>query len=380
MASWSGARLQQFHRALLAAFPNEVAMQAFVRFHLDESLLTVAGSGSLYEVAFKLLTWAEAHHQVDALLKAALAANPDNQLLQELVTEQITPPAQLTQQIQPAQERVSVFDAAQVSNKTTDPNQPAKQVVSTQHHTDNMVSSSSIYKPNPFRSAGRVTDPAEFIGRETLLHELFEELGRGCSRALLGEAQVGKSSILEMVCRLGPNLLGMPANAFLYLDLQRVYDEQDFFEALCGELGIPPCRGSKLSRYLKGRHYILCLDEIEKMGKEQFSGGEREELRGLADGQDTPFTLVIASRVPLEDLFPDRYGFTSPLANICPILTVPPFNSEEAQYFLEQRLQGTGVHFTTDQVQLLITQSSGCPGRLQKEATSLYDQIIRSLM
>jgi hypothetical protein len=230
--------------------------------------------------------------------------------------------------------------------------------------------------PNPFRSIGRITDPAAFVGRAALLHELFADLRRGINRALLGETQVGKSSILAMVRTHGPQQLGLPAANIIYLDLQLIRHEDEFFEALCLELGIAHCRSYRLARALRGQRYILCLDEIEKMRKERFSGDEREELRGLADGADAPLTLLVASRVTLEELFPDAPGKTSPLANICTPLPVPPFTPDEARLFLAHRLRGTGVTFTPAEIDDLVYRSGGHPARLQQAAEAVYQRYV----
>ncbi len=110
----------------------------------------------------------------------------------------------------------------------------------------------------------------------------------------MGADKVGKSSILEMVCQLGPERLRLPQEAFILVDMRNVDDEQDFFDALCEALKIKPvCRGSKFARALDGKCYILCIDEIDIMTNEaDFSGKERTQLCGLADGADTPLTLV----------------------------------------------------------------------------------------
>lgn len=229
-------------------------------------------------------------------------------------------------------------------------------------------------KPNPFSDTGRITDPNRFFGREELLRQLFEELAKGSNRVLVGADKVGKSSILAMVCLLGPERLGLPQEAFIYLDMRNVDDEQDFFDALCEALGIiPPCRGSQLKRALRGKRYILCIDEIDIMTSEaDFSGKERTQLCGLADGADEPLTLVIASQKPLIDLFPDSSYRTSPLAGICQQIDVKPFSGDEARRFLEHRLAGTGVSFSEGDIQELLKRSGGNPGRLQREAADLY--------
>lgn len=231
--------------------------------------------------------------------------------------------------------------------------------------------------PNPFGDTGKITDPKRFFGREELLRQLFEELDKGCNRSLVGDAQVGKSSILEMVCQLGPERLQLPSEAFIYLDMRNVYNEQEFFEYLCDELRIEACRGYKLKRALRGKQYILCLDEIDNMASEErFTGQERTELCGLADGADVPFTLVTASQKSLKDLFPDSPLRTSPLAGICQQIDVGPFSADEARRFLNHRLEGTGVSFSESQIQELIAESRGYPGSLQQLAAHLYRGLV----
>lgn len=213
--------------------------------------------------------------------------------------------------------------------------------------------------------------------KESRLHQIFEELRKGTSLALIGEWQMGKSSMLEIICEQGPRKLERPVSDFIYLNMPLIPDEDDFFEALCNNLNIEYCRGYKLARLLRGKHYILCLDEIEKMPKERFSLEEQEELRSLADGAAAPLTLVIASSRPLDQLFPDAPGRTSPLANICAPLMVPPFTPTEARQFLAQRLTGTNITFTEAEIEQLIRESRGVPGRLQQLAAERYDEVVR---
>lgn len=230
---------------------------------------------------------------------------------------------------------------------------------------------------NPFGDTGRITDSNRFFGREELLRQLFEELAKGSNRVLVGADKVGKSSILAMVCLLGPERLRLPQEAFIYLDMRNVDDERDFFDALCEALGIiPPCRGNQLKRALRDKRYILCIDEIDIMTSEaDFSGKERTQLCGLADGADEPLTLVIASQKPLNVLFPDSPYRTSPLAGICQQIDVKSFSGDEGRRFLESRLAGTGVSFSEGEVQELLQKSGGNPGRLQRLAADLYRRL-----
>jgi hypothetical protein len=228
---------------------------------------------------------------------------------------------------------------------------------------------------NPFGDTGRITNPARFFDREDIRRRIFEELEKGVNLSLVGAIQVGKSSLLEMVCAKGPQQLGLPAAAFVYLNLELVDNEHEFYEALCEALGIATSRGFQLTRALRGRRHILCLDEIEKMAWDGFTVGLRSHLRGLADGANAPLKLVIASRSSLERLFPDSPELDSPLAGICRQLDVGPFTPDIARAFLAERLGSTNVSFSTEQIGDLLLRSGGHPAKLQRAAADLYDQI-----
>jgi hypothetical protein len=234
------------------------------------------------------------------------------------------------------------------------------------------LDSHGLSTPNPFGDAGRITAPDRFFGREELMRQIFEELNKGVNLSLVGESQVGKSSLLSMVCTLGPERMDLSAETFAYLNLEWVDNEDDLYEALADALSIEPCRGYKLTRNLRGKRYILCLDEIEKMAWDGFTVRLRSQLRGLADGPAAPLKLVIASRSPLAHLFPDSPELDSPLAGICRQLDVEPFRPDVARAFLSHRLQETGVIFTEDEITTLIAQTGGHPARLQRAAADLY--------
>jgi hypothetical protein len=228
--------------------------------------------------------------------------------------------------------------------------------------------------PNPFGRRGRIDNPAEFFGREELLRRIFEELGKGSNLSLIGEREIGKSSLLCMIAHLAHQRLNPPPDAVLDINMQSIHDEDDFFEELCTLVGIDTCRGGRLKRQLKLRNkrYVLCLDEIEKMKRNTFTADARDELRGLADGANAPFTLVVASHRPLNELFADSHDGTSPLYNICHPFNVPPFSRDEARAFIAARLQGTGVRFSQDELADLLEQSQHHPARLQQAAADLY--------
>lgn len=229
---------------------------------------------------------------------------------------------------------------------------------------------------NPFGKKGRITNPDEFFGRKELLHRLFEYLAKNGNCVLVGDRQMGKSSILSMVSHWGPQLLNLPPESFIEIDMANVYDEDDFFRALCDELDIPTCRGYELAKTLRGKRYILCLDTFERQKKDRFTGDEWWELRGLADGDRVPFKLVLASRLPLNQVFENYPQITSPLENICRQLNVEPFSEKEAREFLDQRLRGTGVSFTESEINQLLEETKCHPARLQQKAASVYNGVM----
>jgi hypothetical protein len=245
---------------------------------------------------------------------------------------------------------------------------------------EGQTTSGALSRKNPFGDRGCIRDPARFFNREQELAEIFDELRKGSSLSLVGEAQVGKSSLLAMIAARGPQELQRDPAQFVSIDMQVIRNEDEFFDALCEKLGLGlSVRGVALERALRGRQVVVCLDEIEKMTNPQsFSGEERAELRGHANGSDTPFTLVIASRSPLAQLFDDDPRKTSPLADLCgQPHRVGSFSQATSEAFLLHRLQGNAVSFTTSQRQKLHEQSHGHPGQLQTAAAALYRQLAR---
>lgn len=226
--------------------------------------------------------------------------------------------------------------------------------------------------PNPFGRRGRIDRPEEFFDREELLRVIFEELGKGSSLALIGEREIGKSSLLATVARQGPQQMGLPPEAFIEINMQLIRNDEQFYRLLCKKIGIELCYGIDLYLAIEGKRFIICLDEIEKMHNQSFSHDARDELRGLADGAGAPFTLVIASGTALDRLFPDEDGRTSPLYNICAALPITPFPPQVARAFLQSRLQGSGITFSNAEIDDIVQRSAGHPARLQEYAAELY--------
>jgi hypothetical protein len=230
---------------------------------------------------------------------------------------------------------------------------------------------------DPFSDRVRIEDPARFFGRTEFLRRLQEDLQKGMSLALVGETQIGKSSILQYLYRRGKHQWRGKASKFVYMDMQIINHEEDFQSALCDKFGIETaCSMSQLDRELKrrGQKYILCLDELEMLSHDTFSFQVRSNLCGLANGDSAPLILVTATRSPLNILFPDRPNETSPLASLCQHRDVLSFTSQETIDFIRLRLEPTGVKFSDRDIADIYHQTNGHPGKLQQAAADLFDR------
>ena len=237
------------------------------------------------------------------------------------------------------------------------------------------------YDLPPFGDVGCIENGNRFFNRKELLNNLFEEISFGRSISLVGESEIGKSSILYKVCNLGnQRILGSKKQGFIYLDLQLFPDDKSLYQTLCNKLSLKidiiDATGFDLKRMLDGKSYILCLDEFEVFT--EFSNYALRLLRGLAGADNAPLTLVTASRSSLSELFPDSGKKTSPIYNIFKEMEVKAFSKKDARDFLIHRLQDNKIKFTESQVRELLNKSKCHPARLQEEAASLYNYLIQN--
>jgi energy-coupling factor transporter ATP-binding protein EcfA2 len=223
---------------------------------------------------------------------------------------------------------------------------------------------------NPFTPlSGRITNPTHIFDRQREVQQALDYLRSGSSVAFIGDSGVGKSSLLTLLKERAETELGRTP---ILLDMQNLHSEDDYYQALCEEVGIATVRGWKLERALRGRRLLLLLDEIEKMTWDGFSHNLRAELCGLAEGWDAPFKLVLVARSPLDQLFPDNNRPVSSLASICQQIHVEPWDNATGRAFIQQRLRGTPVHFSDGEIEHLVRSSNGLPLHLMQAAFNLY--------
>jgi type II secretory pathway predicted ATPase ExeA len=229
----------------------------------------------------------------------------------------------------------------------------------------------TAFPPNPFEQPG-------LWGCDELLRRIFEQLGKGGSQALIGPAGCGKSEILRTIVSRGESDLKRPV---LSLNMDLVRDERSFFVRLChcleleagSELSLMPMQ---IERELKRRKqaHVLCLDEIHVLTDESFFPlATRNWLKGMADAA-YPLQLVVASQKDLRELFPDSPVRSSPLADFFSSQTVrlEPWSLEAVSSFVAHHLSGTGVTFTSAQMEELHEKSGGRPRGVRSAAARLY--------
>jgi hypothetical protein len=242
------------------------------------------------------------------------------------------------------------------------------------------VESPNINHNNPFiPQHGKIDDPKFFFGREREIRRVFETLNSGSSVAIIGERAIGKSSLLQAIYREAPTQLRY-ARQPIYIDLQIVCDEDDFYGDLCHKAGIEKAKGGNLSRALESNPLLLLLDEVENMRWDGFTNPTRSLLRGLTEGYNPPLRLVIAARTSLDILFPGT-NMTSPFKGHEE--TMKQWDEKICREFIASRLQASWltpvaqpVNFTEAEIAELIAESGGYPQKLMQLCYQTYARYI----
>ncbi|MGB6167330.1 MAG: ATP-binding protein, partial [Geitlerinemataceae cyanobacterium] len=229
---------------------------------------------------------------------------------------------------------------------------------------------------NPFiPPTGAIDDPHLFFNRKQEIQRIFEFLESGSSVSLTGDRQIGKSSLLKALERQ-TDRLNQIGRQPIYLNLQLVENEEDFYHYLCDEIGIDFSNGYALTRSLRDYRLLLLIDEVEKMAGDGFTHEVRDRLRGLAEGRDAPFRLVMATCTPLDKLFEE--GKTSPLYNICIEQRLKPWDENTSRAFIDSRLASTDVRFSEEEIAALIAETGGHPQKLMEMCHNLYGERSKS--
>lgn len=158
----------------------------------------------------------------------------------------------------------------------------------------------------------------------------------------------------------------------VFLDLNWVNDEEEFYKALCYEIGIPESKGYMLTRNLRDKRVLLAIDNVGKLTWQGFTRQVRDYLRGLAEGSN--LRLALAATEPLDKLFNDSQenGKTSPLAGICQGENIKAWDETNIRDFISSRLAMTSVRFSEEEIIQLIQESGGHPRKLMQLCYRTY--------
>lgn len=226
---------------------------------------------------------------------------------------------------------------------------------------------------NPFVGSEATELFNQISGRSELLRQLFEELDKGSNRSLVGSARVGKTWLLQQVFQHWRTRMHRQIDGCIFLDMQVIENGRAFFEVLCEEIGInPSLQKHQISRLLKDKRYILCLDEIDILtDEERFQEADRRFLRALSDGEDKPLSLVIASQIPLRSLFPDSPTHSSPLADICEPIYVTAITLEQMKTLVDAYT----IPIEESQIKQIWHDSKGQPKELLEKVAEMYNKV-----
>ena len=251
-----------------------------------------------------------------------------------------------------------------------------------------VIQPASEFINNPFqRLNGRIEEDKLFFGRTQEIRRIFETLNSGSSVAIIGERQIGKSSLLIEISRQAQTQL-LQRREPIYLNLQDIHDDDDFYQFLCDSVGIDFCKGYRLSRNLQNHRLLLILDELEKMTWDGFTNNIRGQLRGLAEGMNAPLRLIVAACTSLDRLFPDSQdiGTTSLFTGICIEYKLNPWDEQTIRDFIASYLNSPllkpeykTITFTEDEISELINQSEGHPQKLMELCHQTFNRYLEKL-
>ncbi|QHG18487.1 ATP-binding protein [Nostoc sp. ATCC 53789] len=234
---------------------------------------------------------------------------------------------------------------------------------------------------NPFIPLNaRVEEKNLFFDREREIRRIFEVLNSGSSVVLIGEEGIGKSSLLWMINQQAKNFLKSERQP-VFLDLNLLHNESQFYSELCHEIGIPDSKDYQLTRNLRSCKILLAIDNVGKLTGEGFTRNIRDYLRGLAEGSNAPLKLILAATEPLNNLFRDsqEQGNTSPLAGICQEEHIHLWDEATMRAFITNRLARSSVSFTEEEIIQLIQESGGHPRKLMQLCYRTYSRYVESL-
>lgn len=260
---------------------------------------------------------------------------------------------------------------------------------------------------NPFTYGKPISTPDRFYNRKHEIAQVFSRLRNAEfeSSAIAGERRVGKTSLLKYL--MHPDVRQMygldpDQYLFVYVDLEMLNKEAtptqlcrrllNLLASHCPDPDIgQTLKSSAQNDFLdsfeladlfdsideRGLHVILLLDEFENVtSNPHFEQDFFYGMRGLAIHHQV--ALITSSCRELVELCHSDSISASPFFNIFANINLRPFTRPEAEAFILNTLAHTDVHFSADDMDLIL-RISGChPYFLQVAGHFLFDAYSRS--
>jgi hypothetical protein len=224
--------------------------------------------------------------------------------------------------------------------------------------------------PNPFTSTIALRDPTHFIGRQAELRRLRAMLHSG-SVSLQGEPKIGKSSLLWRMADEGretkDELVIGP------LDCQALADRDDFYEHLAQALDLQDAAWRAIRSALQTRPALLLLDELDAAPACGLAHSDLARLRAACSA-NRALHIIVASRAPLKDVFPDT-GRGSPAYNFLQPLTLGKLTAPEARLLLTHPWDPAAPPFDAPTCDQLLALAGRRPFQLQRAAFWRYESL-----
>jgi len=238
---------------------------------------------------------------------------------------------------------------------------------------------------NPFFYGPRITEPAQFVGREAELRRIFAALetaqeGQAQHVSVVGPRRMGKSSLLFHVAQIYQQRLRHPEKyRFVYVDLDeaRCHSQPGLLHAILQSIDLPHPARPTLEQFQdalgklhakQGVVPVLCLDEFEHLTqrREQFPDAFFEAWRSL--GNSSCAVFLTASKDSLHTLI-QQGSLTSNFHNIFTLLPLGEFTPADAQTLLAR----SDRPFAPAHADALLRLAGRHPAKLQIAASLFYE-------
>lgn len=224
---------------------------------------------------------------------------------------------------------------------------------------------------NPF-TPGIPVPPERFIGRREELSKILPRLEKMLSVVVVGDARIGKTSLLHY---LEQHFKSLPGNYLpIYLSMDSQDSQATFCHAILEQLPEPKppvCNIEETVKALEQAHtnglkVILLLDEFKDLLErpEEFDEPFKGALRGLY--MERKVALVLATRQPISQI-PGQNAYFANGINTYPLGS---FEKAEAEAFMRQP---QSYPFTNEEVKLGLKIGKRHPLRLQSVGFNLFE-------